>query len=313
MRRILHWPELAPAILVVLAFIAGALESPYFLDYRYLLEHTTLFAEIGLMVIGMTLVIVCGQIDLSVASNLALVACLSAKLAANQSIPVVVVAALAMGGSLGAFNGVLVAYAKLPSFLVTLGTLAFYRGAAQAIAGSESISLPDRIKGIDQIYLPYPVPLTLVLVLFFAIGIGLVLHWSIFGRWLFAIGSNEPAAKFAAIPTARVQLAVFVISGVLAGLGGVLMDSRLGVARFDHAKGFELDVITATVLGGASIYGGKGSMLGAILAFFLIYFVKTGLGLANVLAEYQLACVGTLLVVAVGLNIALRRNLATST
>ena len=308
MRRVLSWPELVPSVLLVFAFVAGIFLSPYFLDYRYLLQNTTLYAETGLMVVGMTLVIVAGEIDLSVASALALVACLCGKLSAGASVPVVVIAGLVMGALLGAFNGVLVAYAKLPSFLVTLGTLAFFRGIAQALVGSEGVHLPSRLVGVDTLYLPYPVPMTLVLVVVVALAFGAVLHRTIYGRWLYATGSNESAAKFSAIPTERMKFSVFVISGLLAGLGGVLMDSRLGVARYDHAKGFELDVITATVLGGASIYGGKGSMLGAILAFFLIYFVKTGLMLANVLPEYQLAAVGTLLIVAVGANILTRRG-----
>ena len=301
MRKVLTWPELIPAILLIIAFIAGTRESTFF-SFHYLLDSTTTVAEIGLMIVGMTFVIVCGEIDLSVASNLALVACATAKLAQHFSLPIAVVAGLLCGALLGAFNGVLVAYGKLPSFLVTLATYALFRGVAQALVGSESIALPPKFTGVDTIFFPYPIPATLVLVLFVALGLGLVLHTTVFGRWLYAVGSNEQAALYSSVPTARLKLGVFVLSGLLSGLGGILMDSRLGVARFDHARGFELDVITATVLGGASIYGGKGSMLGSVLAFFMIYFVRAGLGLANVTAEYQLAIVGTLLIFAVGLN-----------
>lgn len=302
MKRLLHWPELVTAVLIVLAFVVGAMESHSFLDPIYLLDRTKLFAETGLMVIGMTFVIVCGEIDLSVAANLGLTACLAGKLAQVAPAPVVILAGILIGGLLGAFNGVLVAYAKLPSFLVTLGTLAFFRGAAQALVGSESVSLPAGMKGVGEAYLPYPIPISLVIVLVVGLGLGIVLHRSMMGRWIYATGANEQAAHYSAVPAAQVKFWVFVLSGLLAGIGAILMDSRLGVARFDHARGFELDVITATVLGGASIYGGKGSMLGAILAFFLIFLVRTGLGLANVSADYQLAVVGTLLIVAVGLN-----------
>jgi rhamnose transport system permease protein len=308
MRRLLHWPELVPAVLLVVAFIGGALASRFFLDANYLLDRTTIYAEIGLMVVGMTFVIICGQIDLSVASTLALVACVTAKIAVHQSIGVAIVVGLGLGAALGAINGALVAYAKMPSFLVTLATLALYRGIAQALLGSESIPLPPKFTGVHEVYLPYPIPVMLVLVVLVAVILGLVLHRSVFGRWLYATGSNEQAAEFGAVPVARVKFTVFVLSGLLAGIGGILMDSRLGVARFDHAKGFELDVITATVLGGTSIYGGKGSMLGALLAFFLIFFVRTGLGLANVTAEYQLTAVGTLLVFAVAANTFVERR-----
>jgi rhamnose transport system permease protein len=308
LRRLLHWPELVPAVLLVVAFIAGTLASRFFLDANYLLDRTTIYAEIGLMVVGMTFVIICGQIDLSVASILALVACVTAKVAGHQSIAIAATVGIGLGALLGAVNGALVAYAKMPSFLVTLATLALYRGLAQAFFGSESIPVPPKFTGANTIYLPYPIPVTLVLVLLAAGVMGIVLHRSAFGRWLFATGSNEAAAKFASVPVAKVKLTVFVVSGLLGGIAGVLMDSRLGVARYDHAKGFELDVITATVLGGASIYGGKGSMLGAVLAFFLIFFVRTGLGLANVTAEYQLTAVGTLLVLAVAANTIVERR-----
>lgn len=303
MRRLLAWPELVTAILLVIAFVAGAFESRFFLDAHYLLDRTTLFAETGLMVIGMTFVIICGQIDLSVASILALTACLTAKLAVPLGAPLAALTGILGGALLGAFNGVLVAYAKLPSFLVTLATLAFFRGIAQALVGSESVKVPDKFTGVQELYLPYPIPMTLVFVILCAVLLGAVLHRSVLGRWVFATGSNEEAANYSTIHTARVKMFVFVLSGVLAGIGGVLMDSRLAWARYDFAQGFELDVITATVLGGASIYGGKGSMLGALLAFFLIFFVRTGLGLANISSDYQLAIVGTLLIFAVGLNL----------
>jgi rhamnose transport system permease protein len=307
-KRLVASAEFVPAVLLVIAFIVGSLASPYFLDVHYLLDRTTIYAEIGLMVLGMTFVILCGQIDLSVASILALSACIAAKVAETQSPVFALLTGVLSGGFLGALNGVLVAYAKLPSFLVTLGTLAFYRGIAQAMVGSASIAFPNRLTGIDQVYLPYPIPLTLVLVLVMAVALGAVLHRSIWGRWIFATGANEQAAIYSSIPVARVKLFVFTLSGLLAGLGGILMDSRLGVARFDHARGYELDVITATVLGGASIYGGKGSMPGAVLAFFLIFFVRTGLGVANITAEYQLTIVGALLVLAVGANLIFSRK-----
>lgn len=302
MSRIFRGTEAIPAVLLIAAFVAGALASPFFLDATYLLDRTTLFVETGLMVLGMTFVIVCGQIDLSVASILALTACIVARVAEHAGFGAAVVAGLAVGALLGFANGLLVAYAKLPSILVTLATMALYRGAAQAMLGSRALPLPSSAIGINLLYLPYPVPLTLLLLLTLALALGLVLHRSVFGRWVYATGSNEAAAEFSAVPTARVKLLVFALSGLLAGLAGILIDSRLGVARFDHAKGFELEAITAAVLGGASIYGGRGSMVGAVLAFFLLFFVKTGLGLANVATEYQLSIVGGLLVAAVALN-----------
>jgi rhamnose transport system permease protein len=301
-RKLLGWPELVPAVLLLMSFFVGARLSPYFLDLHGLLDRSTIFAETGLMVIGMTFVIICGQIDLSIAANLALVACVTGKLAEHQSLPFAVTCGVLLGAILGAVNGAMVAYAKLPSFLVTLGTLALYRGIAQALVGSASVPLPRKFSGIDTLFLPYPIPLTLTFVLLVALGLGFVLHRSVLGRWVYATGANEQASHYSSVPTARVKLGVFTLAGLIAGIGGAMMDSRLGVARFDHAKGFELDVITATVLGGASIYGGKGSMLGAMLAFFLIFSVKSGMSAADYKPEVQLTVVGALLILALALQ-----------
>jgi rhamnose transport system permease protein len=133
----------------------------------------------------------------------------------------------------------------------------------------------------------------------FALLVGLLLHRTVFGRWVFSVGTNEKASYFSGVPTARVKVAVFAISGLMAAMAGFLIDSRLGVARFDHGKGLEVDVIAAVVVGGASIYGGVGTVLGSMIALLLIALIRTGMGVANIGAEYQLAAVGALLIVAV--------------
>lgn len=309
MRRFLRAPEAITAVLLLLAFVAGAIQSRHFLDPYYLLDKTSDNAEAGLLVLGMTFVIVCGEIDLSVASNLALCSCIVAKLMAAGVPPfLAVVLGIAAGGLFGALNGALVAYAKLPSFLVTLGTLAFLRGSAQALMGAASVSAPDRFKGIDSAYLPLTgIPLPVAILAVMAIILGFVLHRTVVGRWIFAVGSNDQAASYSAVPTRRMKFSVFVLSGCLAGGAGAMIDSSLGVARYDHAKGLELVVITATVLGGASIYGGRGTILGSVLALLLIVVIQSGMGVANVQADYQLAIIGAILVIAVGLNIFARR------
>lgn len=304
MKKLLANPVTVPAFLFVLAFAVGALRSDYFLDVKYLLESTALYAETGLLILGMTFIIVSGNIDLSVASTLALVACVVAKLsAAGLPMPVAALLGLITGCLLGGFNGLLVAYAKLPSFLVTLGTLALYRGLAQALMGTESVKLPDSFVGLDRLDIPLirtPVPSAIVLVL--ALVLGLVLHRTIWGRWVFAVGTSEEAAYFSGVPTRRVRFWVFVLAGFLAAVAALTIDSRLGVARFDHARGLELDAITAVVLGGTSIQGGRGSILGSILALMLIFVVRVQMGLANVTAEVQMTVVGTLLIFAVAVT-----------
>ena len=292
-------------VLVVISFYVSASISPYFLDVDYLLGSTTLYLEAGMLALAMTLVIVAGQIDLSVASTLALVACLCAWLGEHTQIPWGLILALApmAGLALGAFNGWLVAYFGLPSLAVTLATMALYRGAAQILVGDHSIRLPDWLVGIDYVNIPgTPVPLPLLLFLFVALLFALLLHKTVFGRWIVSIGTNEEAARFSGVPVPRVKFLVFAISGMMASLAGLMMASRFEVARFDHARGMELDVITAVVLGGTNIFGGRGTIFGSVVALFLIAILKTGMGVANVKAENQLAIVGILLIAAVIAN-----------
>lgn len=289
----------APFVLLVLAVLVAWRLSPGFLDARYLLDSSTLYMEVGLLALGLTLVIASGNIDLSVGSNLALTACLTAiLLEKGASVPVGVAFACACGTLLGAFNGVLVASLRLPSFLVTLGTMAAYRGAAQAVMGAESVKLPDGFKGLDQ-SLVLGVPWPLLVFLAFAVVTGLLLHRTVFGRRVFALGTNESASRYSGLPNERTKVLVFALTGLMCGVSALLMDSRLAVARHDLARGIELDAITVAVVGGAAISGGRGNVFGTVLALLLIVVVRTAMGVANVKPEYQLTVIGALLVLAV--------------
>lgn len=296
-------PEAVVLGLIPLALLAGAALSPRFLDAGYLLDSTSLYAEVGVMALAMTFVIASGQIDLSVASNLALTAVVCAKLhAAGVPLWAVMAIAPALGATLGLLNGVLVVALRLPSLAVTLATLALYRGLAQVLAGDRSIGgLPAWFVGVDYRYVgPFPVPLLVLLTL--ALLAGLILHRTVFGRHVFALGTSEPAALYSGMPVARVRLAVFTLSGLAAGIGAVLMLSRLSVARYDMAQGDELAVITAVVLGGTSIFGGRGTVFGTVAALALLGLIRPAMGLANLPAQTQLTVSGTLLVAAVLLS-----------
>jgi len=288
-----------PAVLLVVAFLAASRLGPNFMDARYLLESTTLYMEAGLLALAMTFLIVSGNIDLSVGSTLVLCGCVAAKLLESGSgfFPTFLLTVL-LGTGIGALNGFVVAKFRLPSFLVTLATMAIGRGAAQAMLGPSSVKLPLGFKGIDQstlLGLPWP----LVIFLGMAVIAGLLLHRTVFGRWVFGLGTNERAALYSGIPIDRVKITVFAMAGLMAALGALLIDSRLGVARYDLAKGIELDAITVAVLGGAAIQGGRGSILGTTLSLFLIMVLKTAMGVSNVKAEYQLTAIGALLILAV--------------
>ena len=293
--------EIVPAVLVILVFIHGATTSPYFLDLRYLLDRSSLVVETGLLALALTLVIVAGQIDLSVASTLALVACVVARML-EGGFPAFVALpfGIVLGAGLGYVNGLLVARLKLPSFMVTLGTMALYRGIAQVMVGDKSAPVPANLIGIDFLTIPgTPIPAPLVLFVAVAVVVGLILHRTTFGRRIFAVGTNERASFFSAVPTSRTTTLVFTIAGALSGLAGLVIASRLGVARFDHGRGTEVDAIAAVVLGGASIAGGRGTVLGTCIALLLVGLLRTDMGVANVTQDIQLAAVGGLLVVSV--------------
>ncbi|NOZ73273.1 MAG: ABC transporter permease [Chloroflexi bacterium] len=311
LRGYLAHPELVTVALIFLAFIAGSALSPYFLDAAFLFNYTSLYIEVGIMAIGMTFIIISGNIDLSVASMLALVACVAGVLYFDLSVPLVITIglSLALGTLLGAINGVLVTRLKLPALAVTLATLALYRGAAQVLMGDDSrpklawsrdVVFPEWFTGIHRVYITgTPIPVPLVIFLLLAIILGIVLHKTTFGRWVYAIGSNELAAHYSGIPTERLKIALFALSGLLSGLAGIIMVSRLSTARYDHARGWELDVITAVVLGGTDIFGGRGTMFGTVAAYLLIIILRTGMGVANIKADSQLAVIGSLLIIAI--------------
>jgi len=311
LRGILVRPEFVTVVLLILAFVVGSLMSPYFLDAVFLFNYTSLYIEVGIMAIGMTFIIISGNIDLSVASILALVASAAGVVYFDLGVPMVmtIVIALTLGTLLGWLNGALVARLKLPALAVTLGTWALYRGAAQILVGDDSrprlawtreFMYPEWFTRIHRVYIPgTPIPVPLVIFLVLAIVLGIVLYKTTFGRWVYAIGTNEDAARYSGVPTHRVKMLIFALTGFLSGLAGLIMVSRLSVARYDHARGWELDVITAVVLGGTDIFGGRGSMFGTVVAFLLLIFLRTGMGVANVKAESQLAVIGSLLILAI--------------
>ena len=291
-------PELI-ALAILLIALAAFSQSRDF-SWPYLLSSTSLYMEVGIMALAMSFLIISGNIDLSIAANLALTGVLCARLhAAGVPMPVVTVFGPVIGALLGLFNGVLVALLRLPSLVVTLGTLALYRGLAQAIAGDYSIGgFPEWFLGADTRFAgPFPLPLVIFLAL--AVVAAVLLHKSIFGRVVYSIGTSEPAALFSGMHVARTKLIVFILSGAAAGLGAMLMLSRLSYARWDHALGEELAVITAVVLGGTSIFGGRGTILGTAAALFALGIIRTMMHLRNVPAEKQLAATGALLIAAV--------------
>src|SRR5262245_23005507 len=325
--RILQAPQTITVVLLIIALVIGSKMSEYFLDSEYLLDQTSLSIRVGFMALAMTFVIIAGQIDLSVGSGALLVSVIAASAYAHHCpMPLVIALAVLCGLGLGLFNGVLVAYFNLPSLVVTLGTLALYRGLAQGWIGDGKISgFPDWFTGIDYVkYITTSVsyadghftkttapdgivPLPLILFLFTSVVAALVLARTTFGRKVFALGTNESAARYSAIPTARVKLAVFMLSGLSMAIAALIEMSRIRTVDQKQFRSDELLAITAVVLGGTNIFGGRGSILGTVLALLLLIVVRSALGVTEVRIEYQLAIIGTLLIASVLLTDILSR------
>jgi rhamnose transport system permease protein len=298
-------PEAMTVALLLIAFI-GASFVPKFLSAGYLLDRSSLYTETGVMAVAMTFVIIGGHIDLSCASIMALVGAFIATLNVKLHVPFLPLLLLApvMGAVLGAVNGVVVANLGLPSLIVTLATMAAYRGLAQVLIGDHSLAAPAWFTGIDRLYIVLPgiqsfaIPVPLLIFLGFAVVLGLILHRTIAGRWLYALGTSPQAALYSGVPVKAVTIGIFVLSGVLSALAGMIMVSRLQYARWDAGRGLELDVITAVVLGGTDIFGGRGTMFGTVVALALVAVVQTVMGLENVSPGTRTTANGALLIFA---------------
>ena len=262
----------------------------------------------AVMAVGMTLVIISGGIDLSVGSVLA-ASGITAALCMQSGMPVgwAIVVALLLGSAIGAFNGSLVAYIKIPPFIVTLAMLSIARGYAMLVTGSESVfGYAESFNCVGQGFvLGIPVPV-LIMVGVFAAGY-VVLQHTRFGRHVYAIGGNAEAARLAGVPVRRTLVLVYCINGLLAALAGLINAGRLGSGEPTTGEGIELHVIAAVVLGGTSLMGGEGSLLGTFIGAFVIGFLRNGLVLLRVDPYWQLVVIGGVILAAVAVNQLRRR------
>ena len=299
--RFLRW-EWFLVLLIVLVTIANSQLSPYFLDVRNLFRASSDFLEIGLMMLPMVLIIVTGNVDLAVASTLGMTASFMGLLFNNGlNIWIAAGAALGLGTLAGLLNGYLISRLKVPALVITLGTYAFYRGLAYVMLGDQAArGYPESFTYLGQGTLPgTPIPFALVIFLLLAVVFGLVLHKTAFGRYLYAIGSNQDAVIYSGISVPRVKIIIFMVSGLMAALAGLVLAARYGSTRPDIGTGLELAVITAVVLGGVDINGGKGTMIGAILSLLLIGLLRFGMGLLNIQGQVQSIAIGILLILSI--------------
>jgi len=280
----------------------GASVSPYFLQSTNLFYICLNVGEVAIMALPLTLIVITGEIDLSVASMLGLTGVLMAELF-KHGWPIwpAMLAAIVLGMILGAFNGFLVTRVGLPSLAVTIGTLTLYRGIAQGILPTDTIGgFPAHLTNIGVVpipgtHIPYSIAFFGALAVVFAV----VLHATPLGRAIFAIGAGQEAAFFAGIRVKRIKFWLYVLSGMLSGFAGVLWTLRFASARYDSGVGLELFVVTIVLLGGVSIFGGRGTIVGVFLAVAVLGCLQTALTQDLVPAQDQNIVVGALLLASV--------------
>jgi rhamnose transport system permease protein len=299
--RFLRWEWMLVGLIIIDVFINMRL-TPFFMDARNLSRTSSDFMEIGLMMLPMVFIIITGNIDLSVASNMGMSASFMGLLHNNGvNIWVAAFCALLLGTSGGMLNGYLIAKVRLPALVVTLGTYAFYRGLAYVFLGDQAArGYPEAFTyfGQGKVFQTL-IPFSVALFLFMAVIFGLVLHRTTFGRYLYSIGNNENATNYSGVPVAKIKFIIYMLSGFMASLAGLILAARFGSTRPDNGTGLELAVITAAVLGGVDINGGKGSMLGAVLSLLLIGLMRFGMGLLNIQGQVQGIAIGLLLILSI--------------
>ena len=300
-RRALRW-ESGLALVVVAIVAGGAIGSPQFLTSGNIFNAGVTNGEIAIMALPMTLIIISGEIDLSVASTLGMSSALLGFLwLRHWPMLAIFAAVLALGAIAGLINGLLVTRLGLPSLAVTIGTLGLYRGVALILLGSNTVSafpFSYTVIGVDPVPhlgVPYSIAIFAVLAVIF----GVMLHLTPAGRAIFAIGNNAQTALFSGIRVKRIKTSLFVTSGMMCALAGVLWTFRLSTAVWDNGTGAELSVVAVVLLAGVSIFGGKGSIPGVVLAVIAFSLLQNALLLTNFNQEAYGLVVGGLLLASV--------------
>ena len=297
----LQW-EVLLVIVLILSLGLGRWLSPVFLSGANLSNVLADLTEIALMALPMTLIIVAAEIDLSVASVLGASSALMGVLwHMGLPMPVVIVLVLIAGALAGLLNGLVIVKLNLPSLAVTIGTLALFRGLAYVLLGDQAVAdFPAAytafgMNTVGSSFIPLPFAIVIVAAVVFTV----LLQSTAFGRSLYAIGANPTAAAFSGIEVAKLRLRLFVLSGAMSALAGVVYTLRFTSARGDNGEGFELSVIAAVLFGGVSIFGGRGSMIGVLLSLLIIGVLKNALTLDDVSSETLTIVTGALLLASV--------------
>jgi rhamnose transport system permease protein len=302
--------------LVLFLFLIGELIVfnvllPGYMSPDSLLDTSRTFVETGILALGMTFVIISGGIDLSVASLLALVSVvIGLSFQAGLPLPAAMLLGLATGIAGGLLNGAAVAYLGLHPFVVTLATMAIYRGAAYAISNAAAVSdFPPWFTTIGQSYIADGVvPTQLPILLVIAIALWLMLGRTSFGRRVYSVGANELATRFSGVSVERTRLAIYALMGALVAVAAIIQTARLSTARANASMGLELPVIAMVVLGGTRITGGSGTIMGTLLGVLVLAYMQDGLASVGVRNDWGLVVVGAFLILGVLVNELFRRS-----
>ena len=301
-QRLKSWESLLMLVAITI-FVANSFASPYFLNAWNLSDATFNFTEKAMIAFAMALLIISGEIDLSVASIIALA---STAMGAAAQVGIgtegLIIVGLIAGLLCGATNGVLVTRFGLPSIVVTIGTMSLFRGISFIILGDQAYrGYPQDFAYFGQGYFWWVISFEFVLFSILALVYGIILHMTNFGRAVYAIGNNPTGALFSGIRVNRVKFVLFLLTGLMSGVAAICLTSRLGSTRPSIAFGWELEIVTMVVLGGVNILGGSGSIPGVIIAAFVMGLVTFGLGLLNVPGIVMSIVIGALLISVIAL------------
>jgi rhamnose transport system permease protein len=301
LRGLARWETLLLVALLGLIVMGNAL-SPFFLTAKNFSNLLSALMEVAIMAVPMTMIIILGEIDLSVESMAGLASAVLGFLwAVGVPIEIGILVVLALGAAGGLLNGTLVARGGLPSLVVTLGTLALFRGMALIVLGPRGISnFPESFTQLGFGDIPgTAIPWSFLIFVGIALVLGIVLHRTWIGRQVYAVGRNAGTARYSGVRVARLRTSLFVLSGVIAAFAGVILTSRLSSARADAGTGMTITAVTVVLLGGANILGGSGTIPGTVLAVLTIAVMQNALRLASVSVEVQSIALGLLLILSV--------------
>src|SRR5271166_5986373 len=299
--RRVSW-ETILALLLLIAVVGGTFLNKDFLTPDNWANLLANFVEIALMALPLGLIVITNDIDLSVASMLGLSSSLLGLLWEYKlAMPLAILICLVVGALCGAFNGFMIVRFRLPSLAVTIGTLALFRGFAYIILGDKAIAdFPPEYTGFGIGNVPYTfIPSPFVLFIVLALIFWVLLHHTTVGRSIYAIGGNQTAARFSGVNISRLKMLLFIASGVISALAGIVFTFRFSSSRADNGTGFELSAIAAVFLGGVTVQGGKGTVTGVVLSLLLIGIINNVLTLADVSNEILRIVTGSLLIVSV--------------